>query len=113
MSALAENPAVLDPRGALNRQQIAMLRAIDAAPYSTWRIRGGWRIGADNHRFTSLRPLVGLGLIAEDYFNGRHRLKVTGTGRLVLDRLANKPPRPAPAPASAPVEHRRAYWLDN
>lgn len=83
---LGKNPAVLDPRGTLKPHQIQLLRRVDRAR-TTKKINGGWRVGDVAHKFSTLRPLIALDLLYEDFWNGRHTLKISAAGRFVIDRL--------------------------
>lgn len=93
MIALAKNPAVLDPRAALTKGQIEMLRRLDI--HGAGKVRGGWKCGGHYHRAATLRPLLALDLLREEFRNGRHRLALTYAGRMVVDRLAPATTGPA------------------
>lgn len=96
MIPLGENPAVLDPRGTLKKDQIAMLRAIDAAP--AVRAFRGWRFGQKLHRDATVKPLLGYGLVRQEFRAGRSQLVLSGAGLLVVEQLA---------PPSAPLSSVR------
>lgn len=94
--AMAENPVLLDPRRHLQPAEITRLRQLDRAGVairtgSFVSNRGrGWLCDGVRCSDKAFRRFITLGLALEVHEDGQTRLRLTYTGRLVVERLRTR-----------------------